>query len=266
MPYKVKPVGLCAAPGCGIKTLTCKGMCNTHYQRFRKHGRFELIHPKLGRPVAPGKRFCPDCEQELDKSDFRLRGAYYCKRCESAYFAKRKADKIGRGECISCGRTAMEGKQQCYECTRRGMYYRSRFERRAKSLLASMQVRSLEQGVKCTLNLEWILTKIKGRCELSGLPFDLESKKGVFKQKFNPYAPSVDRIKWGDYSPENCRMILIALNIGINHWGEDIYRLIAKAYLRNRKEKRNAKESPLTSNLDLPLEGQPAPSLRIRRH
>jgi hypothetical protein len=88
-------------------------------------------------------------------------------------------------------------------------------------------------------------------------------------QRLNPYSPSIDRkIAGGDYSPANCRMILIALNIGINHWGEEVYRLIAKSYLRQRREKKRQRNTPqeLTQNYDLALEGQSAQSVRIRRH
>jgi hypothetical protein len=90
--------------------------------------------------------------------------------------------------------------------------------------------------VKFTLDKQWILARLKyGHCELTGIAFDFEIGGRI--GRFNPYSPSIDRrTAGGDYSPENCRIILTALNVGINYWGEDIYRHIAKQYLNQRNE------------------------------
>jgi hypothetical protein len=267
MPYKIPKKGECAAPNCnGIKVLIARSLCNTHYQRYMKYGGFERIHPALGRPVSPGHRYCPQCKQEHPLSVFRSKSGYYCKDCEIKYYKKRSAEKKLRGECSACGEQSLPGLTQCYNCKRRVGAYVSRFESRAKRMLDSIQRRSLDQGVICTLDLEWILTRIKGKCELTGLPFDLEWKRRVFKQRFNPFSPSVDRIVFGDYSPDNCRMVLTAINIGINHWGEGIYRRIAQAYLSYRRTKKILKKQiSLVENLTLPLEGQ-APLDGRRKH
>ena len=115
-----------------------------------------------------------------------------------------------------------------------------------------------------TLDAEWIRTRLAGVCELTGLPFDLEPGKKM--GRFNPYAPSIDRIiSGGNYTPENCRMIVMALNVGINYWGEEIYRHVAKEYLNHRhegKEKNDTLDEPY--NLNLMLENPHA--VRIRKH
>jgi hypothetical protein len=90
---------------------------------------------------------------------------------------------------------------------------------RAQSLVAAAQCRANENGGKLTITWQDIAKRIeKGVCEITGLPFDLKPPKGT---RHNPYSPSLDRIdsRNKDYSPDNVRVVLTAVNIAIGEYG-----------------------------------------------
>lgn len=271
MPKRIRTykIGMCRVENCGVGPLTARGLCKRHYQRLYRNGSADDIDHRV-RVVSEGNKYCAQCDKELPPSEFRHsskgRPADYCMPCEKSYYAVRKAEKLSKGECLSCGRSAITGLKWCETCRKRSGQSRSTFAKRARTLLDSAKRRAKLQGVNCTIDMEWVISRITQRCELTGLPFDLEGKVDYFKQRFNPYSPSIDRRAWGDYSPENCRLILTALNIGINHWGEETYRNIAKAYLKNSRAKNDVMECLAPRTYDLALEGQEPQSSRIRRH
>jgi hypothetical protein len=78
------------------------------------------------------------------------------------------------------------------------------------------------------IDLDWLEPKlIDGRCEISGLPFDLEQNESR-----GPFRPSVDRIdSLKGYTKENCRVIIWALNAAFAQWGEQTFKYIAKAWI-----------------------------------
>jgi hypothetical protein len=267
MPRKVPLIDICAAPNCGQQIIEARGLCHRHYQRFKRHGVVDEIDRRLGPAVAEGNKYCAQCRLEKPLGAFR-RTACYCKSCEAIYYHDRKVAKRARGECYSCGRKALAGITICGTCRQWGAQYRSNFVNRARSLLNSAQRRAKEQGVVFDLDMDWVMIRIVGRCQLTDIPFDLEGKRSYVRQRYNPYAPSIDRRNaGGNYSKDNCRMILIAINVGINHWGEEVYRSIARAYLHQRREKRKSgREDNSLKNYDLPLDGQNPQSVRIRKH
>lgn len=70
-----------------------------------------------------------------------------------------------------------------------------------------------------------------GRCAVTALPFSYERKAGWKKA---PFAPTVDRIdRDRGYTFSNCRIVCHAVNVGMNEWGEEVFRTVAAA-LANR--------------------------------
>lgn len=87
---------------------------------------------------------------------------------------------------------------------------------RASVALHGTRKSAKQQRVECDLDREWFKTRLDaGVCEMSGLPFDMKTKRG-------PNSPSVDRkIAGGPYTKENCRMILWSINRALSNHGEE---------------------------------------------
>ena len=75
-------------------------------------------------------------------------------------------------------------------------------------------------------------TRSRGRCELTGLRFDLMRVQGCHRR---PMAPSIDRVdSSAGYTPPNCRLVSVAINLAMNEWGEAVFERIARGFLRRK--------------------------------
>lgn len=99
---------------------------------------------------------------------------------------------------------------------------------RAGYLIARAKQRCKEKGWTCDLRRDWVMARIAAGCELTGSPFDLSSKRG-------PLVPSIDRIDSSKgYTADNCRVIVLALNVAFSDWGEVAVSDIWKLFLNRR--------------------------------
>lgn len=103
---------------------------------------------------------------------------------------------------------------------------------RANKLLNGAKRRCSKSNGIVSITQDWIEAKLNnGFCELTNLPFDLLPSEHSFN---NAYAPSLDRIdsKNKDYSPENTRVVLAAVNRAINEHGDRYLLPILKAMVQ----------------------------------
>lgn len=102
---------------------------------------------------------------------------------------------------------------------------------RATKMWHNAKRRSKSTGAEVTVSVEWIIDKLSlGVCEHTGLPFDLSP---ISEFSSNPYSPSLDKInpKIKNYTPENTRVVLTAVNKALNEYGEQTMLPILKAML-----------------------------------
>lgn len=88
--------------------------------------------------------------------------------------------------------------------------------------------RARRNGRQIMSDAEWekLIARAAGRCEITGLPFSME-RSSYYRR---PYAPSVDRIdNQLDYTYDNCRLVIYAVNCALNEWGMDVFRTISDA-------------------------------------
>jgi hypothetical protein len=162
------------------------------------------------------------------------------KPCKNGHYSERYAHNRACKECNRERVRRPEVKAQMGACNKRRYLevratvleqqkaYRTTPRGRALQMMQGIVSRSRKRLSDTTLSIEWLEAKLaRGVCELSGLPFDL-SRDGIK----GPYAPSIDRIDSRvGYTPENCRMILWALNTAFSWWGEKAFMDIARAWM-----------------------------------
>lgn len=112
----------------------------------------------------------------------------------------------------------------------------------ASRLARSVNSRAKHQyGVESEITTAWIAEQIKaqhGKCAVSGIPFSYERGLST-KDRRNPYAPSVDRINCSiGYTKRNSRLVLLAVNVALNLWGDDLFYEVCEAACLTRKVQR----------------------------
>jgi len=67
-----------------------------------------------------------------------------------------------------------------------------------------------------------------GRCSVSGITFTLERFEDALVK--HPFQPSLDRKESsGGYTEDNVRLVCVAVNFGMNQWGEAVFLKLARA-------------------------------------
>jgi hypothetical protein len=67
-----------------------------------------------------------------------------------------------------------------------------------------------------------------GHCQVTGIAFNLERYADAFVKR--PFAPSIDRISSkGVYSPDNVRLVCVAVNFGMGQWGQEVFLRLARS-------------------------------------
>jgi hypothetical protein len=79
-------------------------------------------------------------------------------------------------------------------------------------------------GIEFAITIEWAEQQFSLGSALSGLPFG---------QEYGAFSPSIDRVDSAlGYTPDNCRMVLLAENLFKNEWLDADIIAIAKAIAR----------------------------------
>jgi len=84
----------------------------------------------------------------------------------------------------------------------------------ANSIYARTRSRAKELGVPHSISRHWIMVRlIAGKCEVTGLPFDLRSEMAAKHGMRSNFGPSVDQIvPQGGYTQENCQLVVWCYN------------------------------------------------------
>ncbi len=107
---------------------------------------------------------------------------------------------------------------------------------RSIHLICHARKRAKHKNWLMTIDQKRIQTIIEtGKCQLTGLPFDLLQEQTTFQ---NPYAPSLDRIDSSlGYLDSNVRVVLAAVNRALGQEGETTMLPILEAMVASIKIK-----------------------------
>jgi len=85
---------------------------------------------------------------------------------------------------------------------------------RATFMLGNARARARRLGLEFSLTKEWLLEKLShGRCEATGLPFDISTGYGKGGSGLNSFSPSLDRVDaFGGYTPDNVQVVVLIYN------------------------------------------------------
>ena len=220
-------------------------------------------------PEGQSTKTCSRCGQEKTFSEFyRTRGKH--------------ASSSGlHAQCKTCCREWQANYRTGSKAQRSGSFQKYREKNRALVLVTAARYRAKQAGLPFDLDqfADQLQARIDaGRCELSGLPFRLDGGRTWD-------SPSLDRIipELG-YTITNVRVVLFALNVMMNTWGEEPVLKVAdgikelraaaqehplakwEARLKERLSKVGSTEFPLTWSQSVTPSGRPmsrlAPSMR----
>jgi glycerophosphoryl diester phosphodiesterase len=102
-------------------------------------------------------------------------------------------------------------------------------EFKLRRLLYYSRVRAKQKGLEHSITKEWLDEKTKeNKCELTNIEYNYDTTI-----QRNPYGPSIDRIDVSKgYTPNNCRVVIWAVNAGLGHYSEKDLYIICKEYLK----------------------------------
>lgn len=102
--------------------------------------------------------------------------------------------------------------------------------------------RASAKGLECTITSDDVARcyiRSGMRCALTSCSFTTDKAEGAHKA---PFAPSIDRIDCRKgYTPDNIRLVCVAVNYALGEWGEEIFARIARGYVRARDVRRKRK-------------------------
>jgi hypothetical protein len=135
--------------------------------------------------------------------------------------------------------------------TKRKLYNREHLKTamgRAKQMLGICRASSTRRNIEYKLTIEDILPAVEtGVCQLTGIPFDFSPH---LHKKFNPYAPSIDRIdNERGYAPGNVRVVLWLVNAALGECSDEEALPILKSLVNSlEKNVKQNKPTPVPEN------------------
>jgi len=117
--------------------------------------------------------------------------------------------------------------------------YSASIQGKLKQLLSSARGRAKAKQADFDIDIEFmyeLFNKNNGRCALTNIEFTYTAGTGEgANRNYHPFNPSLDKIDPnGSYTRDNVRIVLVAVNIALNAFGEDVLEKISTEFLKKR--------------------------------
>ncbi|GJE44181.1 hypothetical protein [Methylobacterium soli] len=110
-----------------------------------------------------------------------------------------------------------------------------RFERHVRVIYRKAFRHAQDRGIPFAISYEDIsaaLDRSKLKCEVTGIAFRMVVDHNGYRQ---PFRPSLDRIDASrGYTPDNIRMVCVAVNTAMADWGEEVFWAVVHAAKRRK--------------------------------
>ena len=102
-----------------------------------------------------------------------------------------------------------------------------------QALFAGAKSRAKKKNIAFSITFDWLkdqFIKQNELCCLTGIKLECESKGKI------PFSPSLDQIVPNlGYTTNNCRLVCTAINIALNNFGTNTFKVLAEGFLKNEK-------------------------------
>jgi hypothetical protein len=167
-------------------------------------------------------KMCSTCKEVKEKSiNFDIKSSVldgYCSQCK---------------KCVSKMSVKVRAKRK-----QRVLSKEQIIKEKLNRLFFSVRSRAVKRKLLFTIDFVWLVEqfiKQNGCCRLTNIKLEFPE---IGSPK-NPYSPSIDQIIPGKgYSKENSRLVCTAINLGMNEFGTETFKLVAEAFIRNEKEEK----------------------------
>lgn len=205
---------------------------------------FDASSPSASQTLFSGSRSPAPTEEN------GLQAARVCSGCAIekplSEFYRSETSLMGyRTRCKECCRSdEASRKARIPKAVRSADHQKWRRQNRGSALVRLAAHRAKMKGLPCTISAGAIQSMIdRGECQMTGIPFNLDGGRTWD-------SPSLDRIDNSQgYTPENTRVVLYALNVMANTWGERKIIEIAEAIMARRRSASAVLQSRLESAL-----------------
>ncbi len=107
------------------------------------------------------------------------------------------------------------------------------------NLLEAARGRAKKNNLPINIDLDFLIELYEqqnGKCKLTNLDFTFELRSE--DKHFMPFNPSIDKIdSKGGYTKDNIRLVCVIVNLALNQFGEENFKLMCEAYINNSKNK-----------------------------
>lgn len=170
------------------------------------------------------QKICKDCQKKRNKEYREDNKEYFNKKNKEHYKKENNKTRYKKYQ-----KEYLERRTN-FSKTIRGKLY---------DLLEAARGRAKKNNLPIDIDLNFLLDMFEQqnrKCKLTNLDFTFEIRESG--KHFNPFNPSIDKINPnGGYTKDNVRLICVIVNLALNQFGEDNFKVMCEAYINNLKNK-----------------------------